>query len=160
MFKTLVYAGVEYDQFEIDELGNIKNRNTGTTYKQSVGKRGYYVVTLPMGKRGKVKSIRVHKAIAETFIPNPNNFTTVNHLDENKLNNQLDNLEWTTSKMNTQYSLSRKYNKNAFSNNRKLTREDVEYIKKDKEHTYKELADQFKVSKTTISNVKNNYLYI
>lgn len=47
-----------------------------------------------MGNRGNVKVIRLHKALAEIFIPNPNGYSIVHHKDENKSNYALDNLEW------------------------------------------------------------------
>lgn len=45
-----------------------------------------------------------HRLVAEAFIPNPNNYTTVNHKDENKLNNCVDNLEWLSVEDNNRYS--------------------------------------------------------
>lgn len=93
MFKTLIYGGKEYENFEIDEHGNVRNIKTDHIYKNSVGSTGYYYVYLPMGERGKVKGIRVHKAVMETFVPNPDNLPVVNHKDENKLNPDITNLE-------------------------------------------------------------------
>lgn len=55
---------------------------------------GYYSVTLC--KRGVDTLFNVHRLVAETFIPNPNNLPCVNHKDENKHNNMADNLEWCT----------------------------------------------------------------
>lgn len=53
------------------------------------------------------KAIFVHRLIAETFIPNPNHYQQVNHKDEDKLNNNASNLEWCTSKYNSEYSRTR-----------------------------------------------------
>lgn len=52
---------------------------------------------------GKVKSMSVHRAVALAFIPNPNNYPYVNHKDEGKRNNCVENLEWCTAKYNTNY---------------------------------------------------------
>jgi len=49
------------------------------------------------------KTYKVHRLVAQTFIDNPNNFTDVNHKDENKSNNRIDNLEWLTHKENMHY---------------------------------------------------------
>lgn len=62
----------------------------------------YYSVGL--SKEGKVKRIRVHRLVAEAFIPNPDNLPCVNHKDENKLNNNAENLEWCTIAYNNNYN--------------------------------------------------------
>ena len=63
---------------------------------------GYY--NLVLRKNGKRYSKQVHRLVAEAFISNPENKPQVNHKDFNKLNNNIDNLEWVTSKENTQWS--------------------------------------------------------
>lgn len=76
------------------------------TYKEKLlslkdDKDGYKFVQLTKDK--KVKNLRVHRLVAEAFIPNINNYNIVNHIDENKSNNNVDNLEWCTYKYNTNY---------------------------------------------------------
>ena len=65
MTKELIYDGKTYINFLIDENGNVLNSKTKRILKKSIFKDGYYHITLPMGKRGKVKSIRLHKAVAK-----------------------------------------------------------------------------------------------
>ena len=65
---------------------------------------GYMLVTLCKGKNQGRQNKRVHRLLMEAFKPNPNNYPHINHIDGNKLNNSLDNLEWCTSKHNTQHS--------------------------------------------------------
>lgn len=150
-FKPLVYAGVTYDQFVIDTDGNILNIKTNKIYKKSLRKNnGYLYAYLSLGKRGKVKAIRIHKAVAETFIPNPLNLKVVNHIDEDKTNCNASNLEWVTSKENTNKYLTI----HPTANNRKLTKEDVKEILQST-LSQGQLAKKFKVSKTTIFNVIN-----
>ena len=67
----------------------------------SFDKDGYLMTRLV--KDGKYTVVRVHRIVAETFIPNPNNLPIVNHKDENKCNNCVDNLEWVTQKENVNY---------------------------------------------------------
>lgn len=62
---------------------------------------GYMFVSL--SKNRKTKGFRVHRLVAEAFIPNPNKYKCVNHKDENKQNNKVDNLEWCTYKYNLNY---------------------------------------------------------
>ena len=70
--------------------------------KTCVSNKGYELVCLksPDGKR---KQYTVHRLVALTFVPNPENLPLVNHKDENKLNNKAENLEWCTSKYNKNY---------------------------------------------------------
>lgn len=61
----------------------------------------YYVASFSKNLHTEMKD--VHRLVAETFIPNPNNLPEVNHKDENSLNNHVDNLEWCTRKYNINY---------------------------------------------------------
>lgn len=69
--------------------------------KPAVSSRGYYTVVF--GINGTRKAYAVHRIIAETFLPNPNNLPVVNHKDEDKTNNAVSNLEWCTQKYNINY---------------------------------------------------------
>ena len=64
-------------------------------------KDGYLQVNLCYN--GKIHQIKVHRIVAQAFIPNPNNLPQVNHKDEDKTNNSVDNLEWCTVKYNNNY---------------------------------------------------------
>lgn len=64
-------------------------------------KRGYYQIGLR--KNVKRKWFAVHRLVAKAFIDNPNNYPVINHIDEDKLNNNVDNLEWCTYKYNNSY---------------------------------------------------------
>lgn len=80
-------------------------RRKGKILKQAITKEGYYMVSLFDNNKG--KSYLVHRLVATAFILNPNNYRVVNHKDENKLNNNLDNLEWCTDKYNLNYGGAR-----------------------------------------------------
>lgn len=67
---------------------------------------GYLCVNL--FKDGKRKHYKIHRLVAETYLPNPNNLPQVNHIDENKSNNALLNLEWCTAAYNINYSKAKK----------------------------------------------------
>ena len=62
---------------------------------------GYYIVSL--SKSNIKKQYRIHRLVAQAFLPNPNNYPIINHKDEIKTNNTLENLEWCTVKYNTNY---------------------------------------------------------
>jgi len=93
--------------YQVSNLGKIKSLPRNNTIKQSkilkngYSRKGYCIVNL--SKNNKVKSYRVHRLVAQAFIPNPNNYPDVNHKDENKLNNSVDNLEWCDSQYNNTY---------------------------------------------------------
>jgi hypothetical protein len=65
-------------------------------------KLGYAMITLSANNVN--KSVYIHRLVAEAFIPNPNNLPMINHKDEDKTNNSIDNLEWCTAKYNMAYS--------------------------------------------------------
>lgn len=65
---------------------------------------GYMIVTLCKGNGQGRQNKRVHRLMMEAFVPNPHNYSQINHKDGNKLNNSLDNLEWCTPKYNSQHS--------------------------------------------------------
>lgn len=73
----------------------------GKQMKQSLHTKGYKTVTLT--KDGKTKTVYVHRIVAEAFIDNPDNLPMVNHKDEDKTNNFVENLEWCTASYNRTY---------------------------------------------------------
>lgn len=74
--------------------------------KQTFNFRGYLKVGL--SKDNKTKHVFVHRLVAGAFIDNPNNYPQVNHKDEDKTNNCVDNLEWCTNLYNANYGTRRK----------------------------------------------------
>ena len=90
----------------VKSLGNGKNYKYGRILKQSKNGRGYLFVSLC--KSGKKKNYTIHRLVAETFIPNPDNLPQVNHKDENKNNNKVENLEWCTPSYNSNYGTRNK----------------------------------------------------
>ena len=87
--------------YEVSTLGYVKSIKYNKILKPYVRPDGYATVVLC--KNGKKKTYRVHRLVAETFIPNPKKLSEINHKDENKLNNKTSNLEWCTSHYNKNY---------------------------------------------------------
>lgn len=103
--------------YEVDQFGRVycvdriicvvdKNRAynkflKGGQLKQGLHTKGYKTVALT--KDGKTKSLFVHRIVAEAFIPNKNNLPMVNHKDEDRTNNFVENLEWCTASYNRTY---------------------------------------------------------
>lgn len=91
----------EFELYQISNLGNVKNK-FGRLLKGTGYKEGYRQVVLC--KNNVHKSMYIHQLVAKAFIPNPNNYTEVNHINEDKTDNKADNLEWCTHKYNCEYS--------------------------------------------------------
>lgn len=91
------------DLYIISNLGRVKSYQKGywKTLKPFKNKKGYLSVQL--SKNGKATNYRVHRLVALHFIPNLENKPEVNHIDENKENNAVSNLEWMTSKENNNH---------------------------------------------------------
>ena len=83
--------------YEISNFGRVRNASQ-KIIKVQINNRGYYRIRLC--KNGKYEQYFIHRLVAITFIPNKDISLEVNHKDENKLNNKVDNLEWVTRKEN------------------------------------------------------------
>ena len=87
----------EFPDYEVSTLGEVRNRMTMQVLRQV--KSGGYMQVIIEGKYRRY----VHRLVATAFIPNDDNLPQVNHKDENKTNNNVDNLEWCTPKYNSNY---------------------------------------------------------
>lgn len=94
------------DNYIIYENGKIFSKKRGIFLKPSLDKKGYQIVVLTI--EGKQVTKRVHRIVAEHFIPNPENKPQVNHIDKNKENNDVSNLEWVTASENMLHALKDK----------------------------------------------------
>ena len=85
-------------RYQVSNLGRVKRVTTGRILKSCKNRGGYLYVNLC--KQGVVSNKRIHRLVAQAFIPNPENKSDINHIDEDKTNNTVTNLEWTTRKEN------------------------------------------------------------
>lgn len=90
-----------FENYEVSTLGRVRNKNTGNILKAADRGKGYMFVVLCVN--GKRSNRSVHRLVADTFIPNPDNKPQVNHKDETRDNNRVENLEWVTIKENNNY---------------------------------------------------------
>ena len=84
--------------YQVSNLGRVKRITTGRVLKPLKHANGYLMVKL--SKNSIVYTKTVHRLVAEAFIPNPEHKSEINHIDENKTNNNVSNLEWMTRKEN------------------------------------------------------------
>ena len=129
-----------------------------------VDPNGYYRCALSHNNQSSTK--KVHRLVAEAFIPNPNNYPCVNHIDGNKQNNNVSNLEWCTHLQNMKHATENglrpkpKGEKNPAA---KLKMTDVQWIREhykayDKEYGAVPLGKRFDVHRKTIIRIaKNQY---
>lgn len=110
------YVIPDFPEYKINENGEVFSKykfktsivtNDWRPVKQVLDKKvGYYLVTLVNAKTKVRKNQFIHRLIAKAFIPNPLNKPHVNHIDGNKQNNCISNLEWNTCKENSQHAVN------------------------------------------------------
>lgn len=142
------------DQYEVSSDGHIRNSKTGRILREFVGNDGYLRIQFD----GKTRL--VHRVVADVFLKNPFNLPEVNHIDGDKTNNSIENLEWCDRNHNLKhaYNIGLRSAKRTNNSRCKLSEEDVRYIKehyipRDKEYGAKSLAKKFGVAHQTICAV-------
>ena len=151
--------------YQVSNLGKIKSFHYGTSRinKIQLTKKGYAYTHLY--KNGKSKRYFVHVLVAKAFIPNPKNKPQVNHIDANKSNNRVENLEWVTPEENMQHAYEKGLVKIGSEHHcSQLTEDQVRYIRKnytpyDEEFGRDALAKKFGVRKKVVYNVAHNITY-
>lgn len=101
----------EASNYEISNLGNVRNKITKKILKGRITKSGYLQVSIKINETQKFSNRYIHRLVAQYWIENPENKKEVNHKDGNKINNILDNLEWVTSAENQRHRHSIGINK-------------------------------------------------
>ena len=99
-WKTITYA-LNYD---VSNCGEIRQNKKNKILKPYINKRNGYSYVYIRDNNGKYLNKRIHRLVAEYFIPNPNNLPMVNHKDFNRSNNNVDNLEWVNGTQNNLWS--------------------------------------------------------
>lgn len=94
-----------YEHYFISNYGNLYSFYNGKLKKLALSSdsRNHYMIGRIINSKGK-KTVLIHRLVASAFIPNPENKPEVNHIDKNKKNNYVGNLEWCTRRENLEYS--------------------------------------------------------
>lgn len=146
--------------YQVSNLGRVKSLGNGKSKKEKILKQGtnscgYYQIKLY--QNGKYKTYKIHRLVAQTFLDNPNNYYSVNHRDENKQNNCIENLEWCTQEYNVNYGTrnerqSKTLKERKINVGKKLSKEHIEKLK------LKNIGNQY--NSKPIVQIDNNDLII
>lgn len=153
------YEGLYY----INKNGEIFSIKSNSLLKQQLKNNGYLKVKL--FKNGDYKFFNVHRLVAEAFIPNPNGFKEVNHINCDKHDNSVNNLEWCDRKHNLNHSYEHGLKRRGESHGgHKLTEKEVisirkEYVKGDREHSLHTLGEKYGVNWCTIQAIVKGRLW-
>lgn len=152
--------------YQISNLGNVKSlrRKVYNHYIKErllnpvIIKKGYLQIKLR--KENNYKHFKVHRLVAQAFIPNPKNLPQVNHKDGDKTNNCVDNLEWVTEKENMRHAVKNNLLKDVSGNNnpncKKVNQYDLQgnFIKQ--WNSFYEITKELGFNRHLISNCCNN----
>lgn len=99
----------DYENYEVSNLGRLRrNKGDGDYFYHSLkSPKGIYISVCLSGFYGRRRT-RIHRLVAEYFIPNPNNKPQVNHINFDKTDNRVENLEWCTNKENITHAVKGK----------------------------------------------------
>lgn len=147
----------DFPNYEVSENGDVQNIKTGKLLKSHLTKQGVLAISL---RKDNILSLNlIHRLVAITYIENPFNLEFVIHIDNNKTNNNVNNLQWKSqlSFVKNQYSTGILNSKGDNNFNSRLDNNDVKTIKHllSKKIAVKKIAELFNVSNGIIYCIKN-----
>lgn len=147
--------------YQISNKGRVKSLRWAGGKVLKFGNSGFGYFFVNLSKNNKCRNFFVHTLVARAFIPNPENKPEVNHIDGNKKNNCVENLEWVTESENHLHAYKTGLRKRS---NSKLSDEDVRFIRehykfRNSEYNTYSLARMFQVCPVTILNIVHNKNY-
>lgn len=147
------------NEYSVSEDGVITSHQ-GRVLNQQVCRKGYHRVVVQSG-RSQRKHMGVHRLVAKAYLPNPTNLPEVNHLDGDKSNNHVANLEWCTTKQNIRHAIDMglRKNSNRFgfeAQNNRYSREEIMRVHDmlDAEMKQMDISKLTGISQPVVSQIK------
>lgn len=149
----------ENDNYSVSNTGKVKNNKTEKNLKFHISNQGYVRVNLYNNKDKTRKNKSVSRLVAIAFIDNKENKKEVNHIDGNKLNNNVNNLDWVSSSENKYHAFNtglRHIRKGIEHHNTRLSESDVKEIRElcSEKISMTEIAKMYNVGRKQIEKIK------
>ena len=160
IWKDIIIDG-NSTNYKVSNIGQVCNKSTGKILKSGINDSGYSKINIYMTDRATTK--KIHRLVAQAFIPNPENKREVNHINGIKTCNWYKNLEWVTPKENKQHAIRMGLYDNASFTKKGIERSQTKYseelihkICKDisKFHGPKYISEKYNVSRGIVSAIK------
>lgn len=148
-----------YSNYLISENGELYSIKSRKYIKPRINENNYLIIDLY--KNNIRKTYKLHRLVAQAFLDNPDNLPQVNHKDGNKLNNNVDNLEFCTASQNTQHAWDNGLKENVRSKLKELGKINIKYAQKARikhlDNNLKELFDDIFINKLKNKNICKKY---
>lgn len=165
MTQCDIWKQTKYENYVINIDGVVKNKTTNHIKKHVITSVGYPGISVYKGKL-----VHIHRLVSEVFIPNPENKPEVNHIDGNKLNYNVNNLEWVTSSENKKHAYAtglrkpshKSINAGVSHPRIRFTMGEMENIKKiilSGCYRLKDIAKVYRMNKDHISQIKRGLVW-
>ena len=146
---TYIYG----EQYQVSNTGVVRNKITGHILKPQLDNKGYLRVRMSL--HDKKATAKVHRLVAVEFIPNPENKPQVNHIDTDKRNNDVRNLEWVTNGENQIHAYRTGLNRaTGNSGRKKIPVSKINLVTGEVEATYSSMAEAARSNNLYSANIK------
>ena len=150
---------LDYPNYEVSDLGKVYNIATGKEVKSNVSNiTGYY--NLSLCNKGKVKSFMIHRIVLSAFVENTENKPQVNHINGDKSDNRLCNLEWNTRSENQKHSVKTGLRSAAgIKNSQSKISDSIAIEIFNSKESNDVLSLKYKISVSCISQIRNGWIW-